>query len=446
VSLEEVPARLKLVAAIGASALALASQPAVAQQAPSASVGTAPAVPPRPDSVGLEQKQVEEVLSKEAAPAPTSKLNLGLGIRGRVDVHFNDVNSAGQQRTSEHLSYDTVILTAKYDSPVLFGSAEYRFGAGNFFYSRAYGYQGVPGEVNFLVHAYLGAKVTADDNVTVGVQPMPFDDRYWGNSGYNSLGFVYGLEEVYNAGVTYSHTGDRMTLTGGFFPTTGPAVLGLSRDSARYSVNIVKGDSYLPSPASNTERNMAVGRVQYKLATSTAGALTLTGSAWISTVHSYDTDRNGYRHAFALSLKDDRGPIHAKLLVARQDIDPKNAGRSDLLAVGTYDFSYNIAAHSSMVFGELSHPLDTGRFPFKLNAYVSYADVVKDGKGFPDTQRINVGLFWNDKASGKIKIWSEVLFGRNDPYVGAGQFISGAAQGGDSRWKASAIVIAGYYL
>ena len=80
-----------------------------------------------------------------------------------------------------------------------------------------------------------------------------------------------------------------------------------------------------------------------------------------------------------------------------------------------------------------------------MDVYASYARVLKKA-AFADTQRINVGAFWNDKASKRIRIWTEMLVGRNDPYVGAGQFTSGAAQGGDNRWKASVLMMFGYYM
>jgi len=46
----------------------------------------------------------------------------------------------------------------------------------------------------------------------------------------------------------------------------------------------------------------------------------------------------------------------------------------------------------------------------------------------------------------RIKNWTEMLVGRNDPSIGAGQFGSGAAQGGDDRWTASLLMMFGYYI
>lgn len=387
-----------------------------------------------------------ESAAAETSAAEQARLKLTVGIRARFDVRFDDARLSGDPYTSTHLSFDTLILTLNYDSPTLFGAAEYRFYGGNFIYSRANGFDGYPGEVSFPSFAYAGVKLTPQDKVTVGFQSVPFDERYWGSSWYNTLGFVYGLEEVYNVGISASHSDGPLDLTAGYFPTTGPAGFGISRDSARYSVNIVRADPYVPDATDNTERDMFVGRIRYRLATSEEGALMLAGSAWASRVRNYDTDRDGSRRAYAVSLRDTRRPLQLRLLAARQAINPRNLGRDDLIAVGDYDSSYNIAARSTMLLGEVSRNVDTGAFPFTVNLYGSYTHMLKDDAGFADTQRINLGAYWNDKASQRIKIWSEFLIGRNDPYVGAGQFVSGAAQGGDDRWKTSFLIMAGYFF
>ncbi|WP_395334694.1 hypothetical protein [Novosphingobium sp. BL-8H] len=373
-------------------------------------------------------------------------MKLGGAIRARYDLRFNDAGSDGGRRTSSHLSFDTLLLTADYDSSVLFGAAQYRFYGGSFIYGHANGYDNYPGEVSFPVYAYVGAKLNDKQKVTVGVQSVPFDDRWWGSAFFNSLGFVYGLEEVYNAGVTFSHKDSALGVDLGYFPTTAPNAFGISDDSARFSVNIVKGDSYVPDGSRNAERNMFVGRVQYQLASSDHRSLTLSGSAWLSTIHNFDTGGNGYRRSYALSLKAESGPWHAKLLAARQVINPRNEGRSDLITVGDYDSSYNIAARGNMAFGEMGRTVDTGHLPFNLNLYANYARFMKDGSGFRDTERLTLGAFWSDKATGRFRVWSDLMIGRNDPYVGAGQFLSGAGQGGDGKMKASLIILMGYYF
>lgn len=382
----------------------------------------------------------------DPVPAAKGKLDLGVTVRGRADVRFSDVGGAGQRRTSSHLSFDTVALTADYDSDRFFGAAQYRFYGASFIYGKSGGYEGYPGEVQFLMYAYAGAKLSAADSVTVGIQPVPFDDRYWGGSILDDLGFVYGMEEVYNLGIKYKRQTSDLRVELGFFPGSGPAVMGISRDGARYSTNIATADSYLADGSQNEERNMVIGNVQYALVDHGTTKLKATASGWVSSIYNFDTRRTGSKHVFAFSLTGSHGPWSAKALVSRQDIDPRNPGRNDMITVSGFDASYNIAAKGTYAFGEVGRTVDTGKLPFDVFVYANYGRFMKDAAGFRDSERFDLGAVWTSKDKGRVKVYSELLLGRNDPYVGAGQYASGAAQGGDDKWKAAFMMIFGYYF
>lgn len=380
------------------------------------------------------------------APATRPKLDIGVVVRGRTDIRFNDVGSVGQRRTSSHLSFDTVALTADYDSDTFFGAAQYRFYGASFIYGKNGGYEGYPGEVQYLMYAYAGARLSKQDSVTMGIQPVPFDDRYWGGSILDDLGFVYGMEEVYNLGVKYKRQTSDLRVELGFFPGSGPAVMGISRDGARYSTNIARADSYVPDGSQNDERNMVIGNVQYTLVNGRDTTLKATVSGWVSSIYNFDTRREGSKHLFAFSLSGSHGPWSGKALVARQDIDPRNPGRNDMITMSGFDGSYNVAAKGTYAFGEIGRTVDTGKFPFGVYVYANYGRFMKDAAGFKDSERFDLGAVWTAKDKGRIKVFSEFLLGRNDPYVGAGQYVSGAAQGGDSKWKAAFMMIFGYYF
>lgn len=412
---------------------------AVSTPAPQAAVPATTQAQTAPD-------ETVEAPAEPSAPATKSRLDLGVVVRGRADVRFNDVGAAGQRRTSSHLSFDTVALTADYDSDRFFGAAQYRFYGASFIYGKNGGYEGYPGEVQFLMYAYAGAKLGKQDSVTVGVQPVPFDDRYWGGSILDDLGFVYGMEEVYNLGIKYRKQTSDLRVELGFFPGSGPAVMGISRDGARYSTNIARADSYVPDGSQNDERNMVIGNVQYALVNGADTTLKATASGWVSTIHNFDTGRDGSKHLFAFSLTGSHGPWSGKALVARQDIDPRNPGRNDIITVSGFDASYNIAAKGTYAFGEVGRTVKTGSFPFDVYVYANYGRFMKDAAGFKDSERFDLGAVWTSKDKGRIKVFSEFLLGRNDPFVGAGQYTSGAAQGGDDKWKAAFMMIFGYYF
>lgn len=378
---------------------------------------------------------------------PSGQLKIGGAIRGRYDLRFND-GSEQKRRTSSHLSYDTFIFTMDYDSPILFGSTQYRLYGGNFMYGKKSGYKDYPAEISFPLYAYVGAKVSASDKITIGLQPVPFDDQFYGSTFLNSMGFVFGLEETYNVGIDYAHKEKKYTAEIGFFPQTAPNAFGISKDSARYSVNIVNADSSLAYGTHNVERNMLIGRLQYELLKTKQSLLTASGSFWLSQVHNLDTHGNGLRRAFAFSLKGEYGNAwHSKILYARQDIGTANPrGLKHVLTVGDYDSAYNIAGKGNLFFFEIGRKISTGHwFPLDMDVYLDYNFFQKDVSGFKNSQRMTFGIYWYTPSK-RIRIWSDFNLGKNDPLVGAGQFSNGAAKGGDGKFKKSIVIIFGYYF
>ncbi|MDF7675073.1 hypothetical protein PT277_07040 [Acetobacteraceae bacterium ESL0709] len=381
---------------------------------------------------------------------PSGQLKIGGAIRGRYDLRFNDVthNTTPQKRkTSKHLSYDTFIFTMDYDSPVIFGATQYRLYGGNFMYGKRGGYKDYPGEISFPLYAYVGAKINAANKITIGLQPVAFDDQFYGSSFLNSMGFVFGLEETYNVGIDYAYTGKRYSAEIGYFPQTAPNAFGISRDSARYSVNIVNADSSVPGGTHNVERNMLIGRTRYQLLKWKEGDITATGSFWLSQVHNLDTHGNGLRRAFSFSLKGTHGLWYSKLLYARQDIGTANPrGYRHTVTVGDYDSAYNIAGKGNLFFVEIGRTIHTGRwFPFDMDVFADYNVFLKDMAGYKNSQRATLGIYWHNQSK-RLRIWSEVNLSKNDPYVGAGQFSNGAAHGGDNKYKKSFLIIFGYYF
>ncbi len=379
-----------------------------------------------------------------ATPPPTDGWELGGAIRGRYDLRFNDAAADGRRRTSEHISFDTLLLTARYSSATWFGAGQYRLYGGSFLYDA--GYRNYPGELSFPLYAYVGRHFGQADSVTFGLQPVPFDDTFWGSAFLNSLGFVYGLEEAYSVGVSHRHQWGTMTTDLGVFPVNAANAFGISHDSARYSVNLVNERATAATTTRSKERNLLAARLQYRPAMTGTRRLTYTGSAWYSTVDNRAAGHDGKRRAVAISAKLEQGRWRGKLLAAWQDIDSGNPAARDAVTVGNFDGPFDIAARGTLGLAEVGRRIDTGGLPFTLDVYASYARFFKTAPGYDDTQRLNIGAFWSDSASGQIRVWSEVLVGRNDPFVGAGQYSTGAAQGGDDHYKTSLLMVFGYYF
>jgi hypothetical protein len=381
------------------------------------------------------------------AATPTEKFTFGGAIRARYDWRFNDVSLGGTPKASEHLDFDTLALKAAYDSDTFFGAAQYRFYGGSSIYGPRNGYRGFPGEVSFPMWAYLGYKFTKEDSLTAGMNQVPFGlVPYFGASFVETLGFTMGLEEVYNLGVKYSHVEPDLNYQVAFYPTTNPNAIGGSVDSARYSTNIVRADSYVPFGTNNAEENMVIGRAEYFLTKNDVSSLAIGASIWHSDIRNDTTRLTGTKQLEGVHLLGTSGPWGFKAIYIRQDIDAKNPIRNDLITVGGFDFSYNMATHGNFVSAEVTYKIADPIGPFTAAPYVGYSAYYKDKAAFKTSERFILGAAWTLTADPNLVIYTEGVFGRNDPYVGAGQFVNGLAQGGDNKWKSRFIMNIGYYF
>lgn len=382
-----------------------------------------------------------------AAAASDGKFTLGGAVRFRWDTRFNDAHLNGDRNTSNHFSFDTIALKAKYDSSTFFASGQYRIYGGSFIYGKRNGYDKHVGEVHFPMWGYAGYKFTPQDSVTAGINQTPFGlTPYFGSSFLESLGFTAGLEEVYNVGVKYSHADEEWTWDIGYYPGAAPEGKGISRDSARYSTNIVRADGYVPNGTDNHERNMVVGRVEHTFLKTDVASFTGGLSGWVSQIHNFDTGKDGTKTLASVHFNATYGNWGFKGIYVRQDIRAKNPGRDDIITIGGYDASYNIATKGNLVSGEINYKIPDDIGPFSVQPYLNYSAFIKDKSSFKTSQRYILGAAWTFTKDPKLVIYSEGILGKNDPYVGAGQFVSGLAQGGDDKWKKSIIVNIGYYF
>lgn len=95
----------------------------------------------------------------------------------------------------------------------------------------------------FLKKAWAGYKLSDQQRVTVGLQPVDFGfGEFWGSSYYETLLNTVGLEDIDNLGIKYKFADDKYNLTLGFYPSDGGNYKGTSKDSSRYSGNFVEAD------------------------------------------------------------------------------------------------------------------------------------------------------------------------------------------------------------
>lgn len=435
---------------VGLVAPALAEQQQELDAEPSQVNRAQPVIVPEPKSTTVK---VETPAVAAPAKPPVDldgKWSFGGAIRTRIDAAFNSTDArTGAPATRSYVGFDTLILKAEYDSSSLFGAAKYRIYGGAFPYNRENGYNVYFGEFSFLQYGYAGIKLTPEDSISGGVQQVPFGIVPWFGSPFNeNLGYALGIEEVYDAGVQYSHVEKDLNYQFGYFPTDGGNYFGISRDAARYTTNIVRADGYLAGGTNNSEQHILVARGEYTVYRDALMSATFGASVWHSSLYNYDTRHYGSKQLEALHFVGTYGPWTFKTIGTRIDIDPRNpGGRNSLITVGAYDATYNMATKGFFWSADLAYKLalDTGPFT-AIVPFVDYARYFKDRADFRDSERYIVGTSFDFRWVKGLNVSAEMRIGRNDPFTGAGQFTQSLGAGGDNKYKKAFYVNIGYYF
>lgn len=359
----------------------------------------------------------------------------GGAIRARYDYR------SYVEPTVSRVSLDVVRVKANYDSSSLFAAGQYRFYGGSY----PYDYTSQLGRINFPEFAYVGFKFSPEHRITAGINQVPFGLLpYASSTFYETMANVVGLEDVQNLGVKYQYKSGPVDLQLGFYPTDGGNWAGTSRDSNRYSTNVVKADSYVTGGSDNEERNQWVARAAYTFTHSESSSSEVGVSVMHSTLRNLNTHENGDRDAYAVHYLGKFGRFAVMGEVARQDMDPRNpvgVGKSTV-TFGAYDGSFNVASKGTVYSLDTSYDLDwKWRFISDVKPYINYSVFTKDKDGFKDSQRLLAGVQF---TAGPIYIYTEYRLGRNDPYTG--DFTQGAGAGGEDKWKRSLYMNFGYYF
>lgn len=363
----------------------------------------------------------------------TDNLDLGGAIRGRLDYD--------PDRDIEKANLDTVFLTAKYKSDTWIGEIKYRW------YGQTYPYQYTKkfGDINFAEYAWVGYNFGPDKQIQVGLNQLPFGlAPYFGSTFYETLGNVIGLEDVYQMGVKYQQTAGDWSFKGGYYVKPGFNGNGTSNGDT-YSTVVANADSNFPNSSRNKERNTFVARVSKNVQLgdwkSEIGVSALT-----STLENNDTDDKGRRNAYAVHYAGKNGPWGAQFQYARQQMSPRNSGTDDAVTFGGYDGTFNVASRGNLYVADLSYDI-AGSYINNLisgvKVYGNYSMFQKSGNGYDDSQRFILGTSFN---LSKLWVATEWLYGKNDPYIGGGNYTQSLAAGGLNQWENQLYVNFGYYF
>ncbi|RSO51690.1 hypothetical protein EA756_19450, partial [Acinetobacter lactucae] len=308
-----------------------------------------------------------------------------------------------------------------YESPDWFGKVQYR----------CYQYDKFC-DFSTLVQAYAGYRLNANDNITVGLQPIPFGPgRYWDSSFYAGINNTMGLQDALDLGVNYHFempTATKVDLA--YFATDGGNYHGTSKDSARYTANVVTSSD--PLKTNLNEKNMWMARVDQDLKFLSTDDLKVSvgGSYWYSDIENKKTSADGNRNTWAVFNRINYKNLNVVLTGGRQSISNEDALSPASSTFGSFDSEYDIANKGYFYTVDTSYTFKNVKDSLNVTPYVVFSGFNKKEQGFDDSQRNIVGVAWDYK---NVSLYTEYLMSKNDPFVGGTG--SSLAAGDDGKWN-----------
>ncbi|WP_288384873.1 porin [uncultured Acinetobacter sp.] len=296
----------------------------------------------------------------------------------------------------------------------------------------------------FLSDAWVGYKISDQQRVSVGLQPVEFGfGRFWGSSYYETLMNTVGFEDISALGLRYQISQNDYSLSLGFYPTDGGNYKGTSKDSSRYSPAFVEADD-LTTGTYLKERNIWIGRLSKKFeVTPIDGLSTEIGTSfWHSELKNKKNGQDGSRNSWNVFTQTQYNAWQWMLLAGSQSIQNRDTEFPDFSTLGAFDFPYQVANKTDYVVNEINYSVAKPFYEVKnIKPYFSYSRLFKDQAGYEDSERIIAGVAFNYK---KIGIQGEYIWSKNDPMVGASS--NGLAQGDGNGWDRMLYLALGYYF
>ncbi|MBJ8431696.1 hypothetical protein I6M65_15110 [Acinetobacter pittii] len=353
-------------------------------------------------------------------------------VRSRY-LHKDYVVDANEGSQNDDWRLTDIKLVLGYENPDWIAGAD----------ARCYQYDRLCDAI-FLKKAWVGYKLSDQQRITAGLQPVDFGfGEFWGSSYYETLLNTVGLEDIDNLGIKYKFADDKYNLTLGFYPTDGGNYKGASKDSSRYSGNFVEADD-LTVGTNIEEKNMWIARASRKFELDKAQKFSteLGGSVWYSDLENKRTDEDGHRKSWNVFAQTQYQAWQWMFLVGKQDVTNGDNLLPNSSTIGAFDYPYQVANKGKYLVNEINY---TFAQPFhkleNIKPYISHSRFFKDENGYKDSERLIAGVYFNYKAIG---IQGEYIMSKNDPMVGGGA--DGLAQGSSNDWDKLFYLSIGYYF
>lgn len=390
-----------------------------------------------------ERAEVAEERLAQAADTGPAKIRLGdftIGGAIRANYVIGDYGSgAGPSRGGDggNVELDTLRINVDYARDQLLGKLEYRW------------YNGY----NFLHTGWIGYQMDEVSQVQVGVNRVPFGPGPYGvsNSWFFDQHYYVGLSDDMDLGIKYSTTWGNWAIDLAYYVSDEGQWRGASRDSARYSYDIVKtesGDGY-------EERNQINARAIYQFTED--AALTAAGVSLqmgqLKAAGSSGSDGDTLAASVHASARLGSFNLSGQLTYYDYDVGADNAwGTGELIVMGAYDFAWPVAAKAWIPAIALSTTLTPASIDWldSVTPYVEYSSLIKDNGAFNDSEMFIIGAAW---WRGGWYIYTDLVFSNGNYFVGSDgdDYSSFAGVGdfginGNDTWNSRFNINFGYYF
>lgn len=372
----------------------------------------------------------------DAEPIETKEPTIDIG--GALRFNFSSNTWAGDAQIPSSSSFDTFRLDLDGRWAELFFSAQYRFYAG----------------YNMLQHGYIGAELEEESlSVQLGVTQVPFGVLpYASHNFFFSLKYYIGLEDDYDLGVKAATEIGNLGIQVAFFKNDEGNYSGTSRDSSRYSYDLVEtraGDligAGIEEARRLKEVNQANGRLTYTFEHAEGFTTELGLSGQIGQTFDRGSQFRSRQWALGGHIDADYEWLNLKLEAGHYDIsqDDRAVGDPRLVAMGAYDAPYAVAAKATFLVASVAVEVDVDLWVIEtVTFYENYSALLKSEPSFADSHQLVTGALL---SAGPIYTYVDWAVGRNHPWLG-NQYVNALGRGRpNAPWELRFNVNLGWYF
>ena len=375
------------------------------------------------------QKQINQLKTDMKAGEKTvSSLKPKIKVGGavRFQYSYEDYNDANTDRGGD-LDFDVFRLDVNGSIGDVTLSAQYRW----------YQY------MNVIHHADVGYKFSDNWEGKVGITQVPFGNlNYNSNNFFFSSGYYAGIEDDYDAGLSFTGKYDKHDIRIAYFLNDEKGgVDGYSGDKThRYSYDVVGirdfagGEGIWSAPAQEMgESNTVNLRYSYNFFSNTEVGVSLLsgdleGGSGVGSV--------GDHTAYAFHVNSKIENIGIMFQVSEYEYDLDNG--SDAVAVGAWAFYDTIPTEATSYNLNLSYSQSVSIGPItNLTYYNDYNLITDKSAGLDDTTMNVTGVAI---SAGGVYAYVDFVVAKNQPFIG------GTLVGNADDWNKRLNINIGYYF